>query len=491
MKRVLALFLCVVMLIGFAPIQMRAAATSTDGLPLETSSPDVSAEETLDPNAGSVDTLAVSDDDVVIVDHDSTVTGYKTLQDAFDGIAGNAYGGTYVITLQGDTAGAVSINLQFPSEVLNITLDLNGHTLTGTSSAAVVSINFGSNASAGSTFTITDSVGGGTITGGKQGVFFTGKACTMYFNAGTITGNHGATTGGGICLGNTAHLVMNGGTITGNSVTGTSGDNVGLGGGIFGNDVTINGGAIYGNYAYGGSGKYTGRGGGISTDIKRSSGYSTLTIASGTVFGNYADNAGDDVMAQGNGLNSTKHTLVIGTENWYIDGWNGTKHSASQADRYSAENPVPYTDGGWNNVNNKAVGLKYVAPAVPTCTVTYTDGVEGEEGFADQTYTVDEGSDTPAFEGTPAREGYTFAGWVPEVAETVTADVTYTAKWDLVTGGDIYRAYLDNGSGRIYLDLMSVAYNESVALQLYSGETLLTTATLNAVEYPAPLSSTS
>ena len=62
-------------------------------------------------------------------------------------------------------------------------------------------------------------------------------------------------------------------------------------------------------------------------------------------------------------------------------------------------------------------------------TVTYTDGVEGEEIFADQTYTVEENKATPAFNGELTREGYEFAGWQPEVAATVTADVTYTAQW--------------------------------------------------------------
>ena len=63
------------------------------------------------------------------------------------------------------------------------------------------------------------------------------------------------------------------------------------------------------------------------------------------------------------------------------------------------------------------------------CDVTYTDGVEGEEIFADQSYSVEAGTATPAFEGTPTRQGYTFGGWSPDVAETVTGDVTYTAIW--------------------------------------------------------------
>ena len=76
-------------------------------------------------------------------------------------------------------------------------------------------------------------------------------------------------------------------------------------------------------------------------------------------------------------------------------------------------------------------------------TVTYTDGVENEEVFADQVYSdLRKDSTTPAFNGTPTRTGYTFAGWDPEVAETVTANATYTAKWTPVepTREDIFKA---------------------------------------------------
>lgn len=61
--------------------------------------------------------------------------------------------------------------------------------------------------------------------------------------------------------------------------------------------------------------------------------------------------------------------------------------------------------------------------------VTYTDGVDGEEIFKDQVYTVEFGKATPAFNGTPARDGYTFAGWKPAVAATVTGNATYEATW--------------------------------------------------------------
>ena len=62
-------------------------------------------------------------------------------------------------------------------------------------------------------------------------------------------------------------------------------------------------------------------------------------------------------------------------------------------------------------------------------TVTYTDGVDDEEIFEDQTYTVESGEATPDFDGTPTREGYTFAGWKPAVAEYVTDDAIYEATW--------------------------------------------------------------
>ena len=68
-------------------------------------------------------------------------------------------------------------------------------------------------------------------------------------------------------------------------------------------------------------------------------------------------------------------------------------------------------------------------PEVKEFTVTYTDGVDGA-AFADQTYTAKENDPTPAFDGTPTREGYVFLGWEPEVAETVTGNATYVATWE-------------------------------------------------------------
>lgn len=86
-------------------------------------------------------------------------------------------------------------------------------------------------------------------------------------------------------------------------------------------------------------------------------------------------------------------------------------------------------DGGWK----PPVGTEGMTLATfymnQYFTVTYTDGVDGVEVFEDQTTSVVKGEDTPAFTGNTDRTGYAFKGWDKEVADKVTADVTYTAQW--------------------------------------------------------------
>lgn len=83
-------------------------------------------------------------------------------------------------------------------------------------------------------------------------------------------------------------------------------------------------------------------------------------------------------------------------------------------------------------------------------TVTYTDGVENEEVFADQVYSdLRKDSTTPAFNGTPTRTGYTFAGWEPEVAATVTQTVIYVAMWEKKTYKVVAKLYV-NGKPAYY-----------------------------------------
>ena len=78
-------------------------------------------------------------------------------------------------------------------------------------------------------------------------------------------------------------------------------------------------------------------------------------------------------------------------------------------------------------------------------TVTYTDGVDGEEIFKDQVYTVEFGKATPAFNGTPARDGYKFTGWTLAVADTVTRNATYTAQWEKLTPAETFTVTYTDG----------------------------------------------
>lgn len=68
--------------------------------------------------------------------------------------------------------------------------------------------------------------------------------------------------------------------------------------------------------------------------------------------------------------------------------------------------------------------------AIQKYSVTYTDGIGGAS-FADEvTSDLRRGTPPPAFTGgTPTRSGYTFTGWSPVVAATVTANAVYTAQW--------------------------------------------------------------
>ena len=88
-------------------------------------------------------------------------------------------------------------------------------------------------------------------------------------------------------------------------------------------------------------------------------------------------------------------------------------------------------------------------------TVTYTDGVENEEIFADQVYgNLLSGTATPAFNGTPTRTGYVFGGWNPVVAAKVTESKIYSATWKPDANG--------NGIADDEEDKYTVTYTDGV-----------------------------
>ena len=116
------------------------------------------------------------------------------------------------------------------------------------------------------------------------------------------------------------------------------------------------------------------------------------------------------------------------------DGWRKTITDAPETD--SDGNPYDYTireitpEGYTSDIKRTVVEAEKPIEPDPEYTVTYTDGVPDETVFEDQQFDgLRSGASTPAFDGTPSREGYTFRGWKPAVSDTVTGDAVYTAQW--------------------------------------------------------------
>ncbi|MFR5832610.1 MAG: InlB B-repeat-containing protein [Acutalibacteraceae bacterium] len=179
--------------------------------------------------------------------------------------------------LAGDVTLTTDITI---ADNATVTLCLNGYTLTGTVTNAVITFNEGVD------FTLEDCsadasapAGRGVITGGigfldeytirrGGGVYVSGNS-TFTMNGGTISGNT-ATTGGGVGVDNDGTFIMTGGTISGNSAYDS-------GGGVYvvnGDTFTMTGGTISDNTAktFGGgvdveSGTFTMTGGTISDNM--------------------------------------------------------------------------------------------------------------------------------------------------------------------------------------------------------------------------------
>ena len=92
--------------------------------------------------------------------------------------------------------------------------------------------------------------------------------------------------------------------------------------------------------------------------------------------------------------------------------------------------------------------------------VTYTDGIGGAS-FADVVISdLRRGKPTPAFSaGTPTRSGYTFTGWSPTVAATVTDNAVYMAQWKKNSSGGggshatkKYTLHYESNGGTKYAD---------------------------------------
>lgn len=277
----------------------------------------------------------------------------------------------------------------------------------------------------------------------------------------TIESNTASSIGGGLYIGGQNELTISNSTISGNNGSAQGGDIVAYSPA----ELVLDNTDVFQNEAAAGAGLFAyatasgnthitlknktdfmnntadGFGGGLYIQ-KLSGNQPVVDVENSALYNNTAATAGDDLL-----LSGATYTLPVASQmpgdkklasdgeditGWYHDGWykwnptaNDGKGDYEEIGRWTVDTADEYKP-----VANDSQAISLKAAHAQMFTVTYTDGVNHEEVFKDQVYKVAKGSATPGFDGdTPTRSGYTFMGWSPTVAETVTADVTYIAQW--------------------------------------------------------------
>ena len=279
-------------------------------------------------------------------------------------------------------------------------------------------------------YTSTVEMSGGTISGNETfskggGVFLFGKGDSFYMTDGKISDNE-AKQGGGISISDTdAAAYLLGGTIQDNKATE---------GYPYVDDPSER--SYYGNAVYQDGSLYLdGTKANISGDIRigcrldTSGGISTnrfvALVGASDTMNDYELTSfesesldGRVVVAPGAITYGTETYSVADAEPYLAHFTHNHKEIITDTD-YTAE----------TGTSSQAKSLVLYG-AIQKFSVTYTDGIGGTS-FADETTSdLRRGTPTPAFTGgTPTRSGYTFAGWEPSVAATVTDNAVYTAQW--------------------------------------------------------------
>ena len=350
-----------------------------------------------------------------------STTYYSTVTGAFT--AANAATAASTITML-NHASVTSALTYNNSNTQNCTLDLNGYTLTSTTSSRFpLQINM-----ADVTFTITDNSVGKA---GKLSITSTQSGSTIFgawanvgnlvLEAGTIEALSSTQIIAGATAGANGTFTMNGGTI---HVQTTNGNNAY--GTYFNGVVTINGGTIH-------------------------------VEAAGTAYGiNYAGSAeAEDPGATVNDgkFNITGSTAYVTDDSEYITiqgGWYNTNNNL--ASRVSAPYHVFNLDDATYNYE---VALGY--------TLTWT--TDGDALTGTYTSGTTKVGTTIVAPNTPTKTGHTFAGWSPAVAATMpAANTTYTATWT-VNNYTVTVARNNTGYGTVSASsVTSVPYGSAITV---------------------------
>ena len=341
----------------------------------------------------------------------------------------------------------------------------NGNASVKISGSAEITQNIGRNGggaialltSKANNYTSTVEMSGGTISENKTfskggGVFLFGKGDSFYMTDGKISDNE-AKQGGGISISDTdAAAYLLGGTIQDNKATD---------GYPHYDDASER--SYYGNAVYQDGSLYLdGTKANISGDIRigcrfdTSEGISTnrfvALVGASDTMNDYELTSFDSESLDGRVV-VAPGTITYGTET------------------YSVADAEPYLSHFTHNHKEIITDTDYTAKtgtssqakslvlyrAIQKFSVTYTDGIGGTS-FADEvTSDLRRGTLTPAFTGgTPTRSGYTFTGWEPSVAATVTGNAVYTAQWTKNSSSSHhstrYTLHYESNGGTAYKD---------------------------------------
>lgn len=253
---------------------------------------------------------------------------YKDIQTAVNDAAANA-----TVTLIGDVSINSTINIS-----KDLTLDLNGFTVTQTGSGSVIEIN------GGKTFTLTDSGTGapGAITGGKAargGGVNMGKSCTFNLERAIISYCSATSEGGGVYVPSGSTFNMTNAVITHCEVP----TNVGGGFSSFGTTTVTDSKIEYCSANYGGGIKIDGAG---------------LTVSNSTVENCTTSKSGDGIWMtkytgknnettlEVNGGNIRDNKAKIGAGVYVNTGVNFSLYSAYITDNMAAEKAGGIYSGG-------------------------------------------------------------------------------------------------------------------------------------------------